>query len=408
MCDRNSLRHGTPHPRYRWRRRNSRKRESFHRGNHFISALLLGYHSQNANRKTASDSDRDMLGKAFPDNRPLKFVCDSNGILSLVANVYNKEGAEFLAKDKQGSAHQTRTAIQENGRIYEGQGTGSYMLPCDELEKDRLDFIHTMVTKALSSDRPIHVPHPENGRFLDLGCGTGLWAIEIAKAYPSAYVLGVDVSAIQPDSPPPNCVFRVPFDYERPWLMGEGKWDVIHMRMGCGSVTNWPRLYKRIYDHLHRGAWFEQLEIIFEPRCFGRRLKFGPLRFWYYHLKAATERSERGIEHCPGHTRQWLGNAGFRRISCEEFVLPLNASMLPIHDKESVRWYRTVFAESILPLCMAPFSRVYGWSYDYIQSLATAAVAEALDPSSNLFYTLRLYKAWRPLDEATVFGGTTP
>ncbi|GIC88724.1 uncharacterized protein Aud_005122 [Aspergillus udagawae] len=157
MCDQNSLHHA-PHPRYRSGRR---KRESNLRRNRLISALLLGYHSQNGNRKTASDSDRDVLGNAFPDNRPLKVVCDSSGILSLVANVYNKEGAEFLAKDTRGSAHQIRTAIQENGRIYQGQGTGSYMLPCDELEKDRLDFIHTMVMKALRSDRPIHVPHPE-------------------------------------------------------------------------------------------------------------------------------------------------------------------------------------------------------------------------------------------------------
>lgn len=358
-----------------------------------MRAMLLDY------LKRASDSDRDVRGIVFPD---------SSGILSLVANVYNKEGAEFLARDIQGGAHRIRAAVQENGRIYQGQGTRSYMLPCDELEKDRLDFLHTMVMKVLRSDRPIHVPHPETGRFLDLRCGTGLWAIEMAKLYPSAYVLGVDVSAIQPDTPPSNCVFRVPFDYELPWLMGEGKWDVIHMRMGCGSVTNWPRLYKRIYEHLHRGAWFEQLEISFEPRCFGRPLGPGPLRYWYQSLKTATERSEKGIENNPGQVQRWLGDAGFCRISCEEWVLPLNPSMVPIHDKASVRWYRTAFMESILPLCIAPFSRVYGWSYNDIRSLATAAVAEALDPSRNLFYTLRVYKARRPLDEAIDFGGALP
>ncbi|KAH8424211.1 class I SAM-dependent methyltransferase [Aspergillus melleus] len=270
--DQNSLQL-TPYPRHRSR---GRKRESILRHNRLISALLVGYHSEDGNRKTASNSDRD---PPFPDNLPLKVVCDSSGILSLVANVYNKEGAEFLAKDTRGSAHQTRTAIQENGRLYQGQGTGSYMLPCDEIEKDRLDFIHTMVLKALRSDRLMHVPHRENGRFLDLGCGTGLWTIELAKAYPRAYVLGVDLSALQPESPPPNCHFRVPFDYECPWLLGEGKWDVIHMRMGYGSVTNWPSLYKRIYDHLNCGAWFEQLEVIFEPRCCGRPLGFGPLQF---------------------------------------------------------------------------------------------------------------------------------
>ena len=56
------------------------------------------------------------------------------------------------------------------------------MPPSDELAKDRLDFLHTMSMKALRSDRLIHVPHIDNGRFLDLGCGTGIWAIEMGKA----------------------------------------------------------------------------------------------------------------------------------------------------------------------------------------------------------------------------------
>jgi hypothetical protein len=94
--------------------------------------------------------------------------------------------------------------------------------------------------------------------------------IEVAKAYPDAYVLGLDISAIQPESRPLNCVFKSLFDYKLPWLIGEGQWDIIHMQMGCDSVIDWLNLF---FDYLCCGAWPEQLEIDFEPRCNSRLLK---------------------------------------------------------------------------------------------------------------------------------------
>lgn len=48
---------------------------------------------------------------------------------------------------------------------------------------------------------------------------------------------------------PPNLRFRVPRDYESPWTLGEDSWDLIHLRMACGSVTSWPELYQKIYSY---------------------------------------------------------------------------------------------------------------------------------------------------------------
>lgn len=35
-------------------------------------------------------------------------------------------------------------------------------------------------------------------KFLDIGTGTGIWAIDFADEYPSATVIGTDISPIQP------------------------------------------------------------------------------------------------------------------------------------------------------------------------------------------------------------------
>ncbi|KAL1962409.1 hypothetical protein VTN77DRAFT_9680 [Rasamsonia byssochlamydoides] len=109
---------------------------------------------------------------------------------------------------------------QENGRAYHGYRKGIYMLPCDEQEQDRLDIFHKLFTVAKVSDKLIYAPHPSNGRFLDLGCGTGIWAIDVANKYPNAFVAGVDLAPIQPPNHPRNCEFYAPFHFESRAFMG--------------------------------------------------------------------------------------------------------------------------------------------------------------------------------------------
>jgi tRNA G46 methylase TrmB len=89
----------------------------------------------------------------------------------------------------------------ENGRWFHGYRKGIYMYPCDEQEKDRMDICHKLFLVArreqLHSARL--VANYENPRILDLGCGTGIWAIDMADKYPNAEVVGIDLVNIQPE-----------------------------------------------------------------------------------------------------------------------------------------------------------------------------------------------------------------
>jgi SAM-dependent methyltransferase len=53
-------------------------------------------------------------------------------------------------------------------------------------------------------------------RILDIGTGTGIWAIDMADRYPSSKVHGIDLSPIQPKWVPSNCRFTVD-DAEGDW-----------------------------------------------------------------------------------------------------------------------------------------------------------------------------------------------
>ncbi|KAL1303402.1 hypothetical protein AAFC00_006794 [Neodothiora populina] len=63
-----------------------------------------------------------------------------------------------------------------------------------------------------------HAPigfHPQ--KILDVATGTGIWAVDMADTYPSAEVIGVDLSPIQPQMIPPNLAFEID-DVESDWL----------------------------------------------------------------------------------------------------------------------------------------------------------------------------------------------
>ena len=189
------------------------------------------------------------------------------------------------------------------------------MYPCDEAEQDRLDIFHQLFSEARSQN--VHfapLPMAEDTmevedehesatdicevapRILDLGCGTGIWAVDMARKYPNAQVLGIDLASMQPQNRPKNCDFQAPRDFETPWFLGQDSWDLIHLQMGCGSVSSWPTLYRQVFQHLRPGTgYFEQVEIDFEPRPDNLILPDQPLYRWYHHLKEATETGTRPI-----------------------------------------------------------------------------------------------------------------
>ncbi|KAK4041727.1 hypothetical protein C8A01DRAFT_34218 [Parachaetomium inaequale] len=113
-------------------------------------------------------------------------------------------------------ADSVRDYIFENGRRYHRFREGRYNFPNDDVEQQREDMKHAMV-KMLCGQlhfAPIG-EHPHE--VLDIGTGTGIWAIEMGDQFPASNVLGVDLSPIQPEWVPPNVRFMVD-DVESPYV----------------------------------------------------------------------------------------------------------------------------------------------------------------------------------------------
>jgi trans-aconitate methyltransferase len=117
--------------------------------------------------------------------------------------------------------------------------------------------MHHLFKMALGGELYTAPISDEPQRILDIGTGTGIWVIDMADRFPSAFIIGTDLSPIQPAWVPPNVQFYID-DAESEWAFAEGeKFDFIHGRALCGGIADWPRFYSQALNNLRPGAWME-------------------------------------------------------------------------------------------------------------------------------------------------------
>ncbi|KAF6807959.1 methyltransferase [Colletotrichum musicola] len=146
----------------------------------------------------------------------------------------------------------------EHGRRYHAFRSGTYFMPNDEVEMDRLDLAHANTVKMFGGLFTAPLEADKVHTILDIGTGTGIWAMEMGDMFPNAEVFGIDLSPMQPGWVPPNVRFEID-DVESPWI--DRKYDYIFCRYMTGAVKDWPKLIQNIYDHLNPGGWVEFIDV---------------------------------------------------------------------------------------------------------------------------------------------------
>ncbi|PVG04206.1 S-adenosyl-L-methionine-dependent methyltransferase [Serendipita vermifera] len=94
-----------------------------------------------------------------------------------------------------------------------------YLFPSDDDEWSRLDKQHVALAVAIGELYPNAevveaLLAPDNGppkKIADIGCGTGIWALEMSKRYPHCDIVGIDLAPVpvEVDKIPSNCHFEI-------------------------------------------------------------------------------------------------------------------------------------------------------------------------------------------------------
>ena len=80
-------------------------------------------------------------------------------------------------------ASSARSFIYENGRRYHSFRRGAYLFPNDDREQDREDLKHAMYLKLFNKTLHFAPIQTEGANVIDLGTGTGIWAIDCRCIY---------------------------------------------------------------------------------------------------------------------------------------------------------------------------------------------------------------------------------
>lgn len=211
---------------------------------------------------------------------------------------------------------------RENGRTYHSLSAGKYWCPNDDPENDRLDLQHH--AHRLTFGGALCCCPKKHGakRVLDLGTGTGIWAMEYADEHPEAEVIGVDLSPIQPEFVPPNCSFEVD-DIEKEWTWFK-PFDFIWWRALLGCFTDVEGMIATCYENLEPGGYLEMHDGTFPLECDDGSVPEDSAVMKISHLaKEASARLGRPIDKSPQY-REMMERAGFVDIVFEKYNWPIN------------------------------------------------------------------------------------
>ncbi|TKX22866.1 methyltransferase domain-containing protein 20 [Elsinoe australis] len=284
---------------------------------------------------------------------------------------------------------------EENGRLYHTFQRGLYWLPHDDSALEMLDILHGMIYNNDKLALPLHRSNiiPEKGqppRILDIGCGTGFWAMEMADKYTHAEVIGTDIINAQPAEIPRNVSFQPRCNFnDRFWPFGEDTFDLIHLSMITAASVNWGDLYDNVMRHLRpRCGHIEQLDFDIAPYC-----EEGPLpqesiilKFWNDLVKA-SEIARRPIHYDERETRYNLERAGFVDITHEKIEIPWHYYRRPRENYQIGGTFQVTMVQGtgLDAYCMAPFSRVNQWTKPQIDEYCRAVKAEVAATKLHLF-----------------------
>lgn len=194
-----------------------------------------------------------------------------------------------------------------------------YSLPKDDQEISRLDFQHYMLRYALRGNYAAPVHHPSS--VLDVGCGTGRWAVEMATHFPGARVVGLDL--VEPPAQSTAEPWPANFAFVRGNVLEglpfpDADFDLVHQRLLVAALpaARWQGVVSEVVRVTRPGGWVELVEgDLWESDA----PAFTLLKQWMYELVA-----RRGIDGSGGtRVDLYLREAGLTNVYSQKLRLPM-------------------------------------------------------------------------------------
>lgn len=223
-------------------------------------------------------------------------------------------------------------------------------------------------------------------RILDIGAGTGTWCIDMGDTYPTAEIIGVDISANMPIMVPPNVRFEVD-DVEDSWTYSQ-PFNFIHSRYMAGSIVDWENLMRQCFENLKPGGWaeFQDFDVDYYSQD-GTLSTEHALRRWLTTGHGAASTTGRTLK--PGaRLEEWMRAAGFVNVQAIKTPLPLGPWPKDKRQKRIGLLNWAQLWEGLEGMSLRLFIEVLGYTEAELQLLLVEVRKNLQDPSIHPIFDL--------------------
>ncbi|KAF4344584.1 phosphoethanolamine n-methyltransferase 3 [Fusarium beomiforme] len=338
------------------------------------NGLLPGQHwTQSAQVNIIQEQDHD------DDDRDSTFSDNASSIASLSSDILRYR--------------------EINGRRYHSeQGDAQYWVSNDSQSNEALDINHHVLI-LMYNDKLYKAPLKDDIQAaVDIGTGTGIWAMDFADEFPNAKVVGIDISPIQPSWLPPNLEFQID-DCTQEWTFKENSLDYVHMRFLVGSIVDWPALFKQAYKCLKSGGYVESHE---GSPCIGSDDGSVPensaMGQWGKIFMEGGRKLQRPFSILEDDIQvQAMKEAGFVNIKEEEIKVPIGAWPDDPKLKEAGQYFQAAILQDVEGTLMF-IANLLGWTKEEIHVFAAQYRREIRSKTVHGYFRAKVVWAQKPIE----------
>ncbi|KAN0089788.1 S-adenosyl-L-methionine-dependent methyltransferase [Hyaloscypha variabilis] len=298
---------------------------------------------------------------------------------------------------------------REHGRTYNAYGERTYYMPNDDAEQARYDLAHhlwglTLGGKLLVSPAANEKLH----RVLDIGTGTGIWAMDFAEEHPEAEVIGVDLSPIQPNFVPPNVQFVID-DIDRPWAYSK-PFDLIFSRQMLGGIPNLKSYVQKCYDNMNPGGWMEMQEPKLPALCDDDTYAGTALERWQNLAVEASKKLGAPMD-IASSCKETMISVGFEDVTEAIFKWPINKWPADKKMKEIGLWSYENITCNLTGINLQLFIHGLGWSPEELEVFLVDVRKDMKSPRVHAYWPVYVVYGRKPgtkIPADTTEEATTP